>query len=162
MLGQLRPQQTTRTLTVNQPASHQVTAPLAQPTSTRSRTAPHPPCRVCARSADQLDSAVGGPIAQFCVLASQSCRIEPCDRSHHHFLRLLGACDHEWFNRAPPPGRKQHPYRDLLEVLRERQGDGVRFAGDPLNSAHLQSGRTASPACQEPAEDLRPDLLRAA
>jgi hypothetical protein len=45
------------------------------------------------------------------------------------------------------PGRKQHPCRDLLECLRDRQNDVLRFVYDlPIPSTSNQAERDLRPA----------------
>jgi transposase len=58
------------------------------------------------------------------------------------------------------PGRKQHPCRDLLEVLRDRQDDVLRFVYDLRIPPTSNQAERDVPG-QDPAEDLRAAPLRA-
>ena len=61
--------------------------------------------------------------------------------------------------RVPGAKSKQPPARTLLECLRHREADVLRFLTDTAIPPDQQPGRTRPAALQDPAEDQRPAPL---
>jgi hypothetical protein len=59
--------------------------------------------------------------------------------------------------RVPGSNQKQPPARCLLECLKDREDDVLRFLTDTLTRSH--KGRARRPPRQDPAEDFRPAPL---
>jgi transposase len=62
--------------------------------------------------------------------------------------------------RVPGANTKQKPGRTLLECLRDREDDVLRFLVRPAHPPDQQPGRTGPAAGEDPAEDQRPAPLR--